>query len=173
MVVLRYCGAVRSVMHLRPTGTLGSRISSDSAMLTVILAVVVLLMACVLLAPEATNKILLPGVSNELRPPASRLIFVPVIVIFLFGTFMFDSKMPSAGQFQHRLSSVAGLFFLLFGAFACLWPWRFMRICSPRLRSIDEHSVDEREMNALARVARVFGITFLLGSAFLLRGWFR
>jgi hypothetical protein len=150
-------------------------------MLRVILAFVVLLMACVLLAPATVNNILHPGVPKELRPPASRLIFVPVIVIFLFGTFMFDSIMPlvadktvlSAGQLQHRLSSIAGLFFLLFGAFACLWPSRFMRMCSPRLRPIDERSIDEREMNALARVARGFGIIFLLGSAFLLRGWFR
>jgi hypothetical protein len=150
-------------------------------MLTLILGVVVLLMACVLLAPATVNNIMHPGLPKELRPPASRLVLVPIIVIFVFGTFMFDSIAPFvtnktallAGQSQHLLVSAAGLFFLLFGAFACLWPSRFMRLCSPRLRLIDERSVQEREMSALARVARGFGILFLLGSAFLLRGWFR
>jgi hypothetical protein len=149
-------------------------------MLTVILAFVVLLMACVLLAPSTVNNIMHPGVPKELRPPPSRLVFVPVIVIFLFGAFMFDSimpwsriKPPCADQIQHHVFPIAGLFFLLFGVFACLWPSRFMRKFSPRVSRIDERSVDEGEMSALARVARGFGIIFLLGSAFLLRGWFR
>ncbi len=150
-------------------------------MLTAILAFVVLLMACVLLAPATANNIMHPGVPKDLRPPASRLIFVPVIVIFLFGIFMFNSMMPfnahrlilSADRIQRYFRPIAGLFFMLFGAFACLWPLRFMRMCVPRLRPVDEGSIDTQTMSSLARVARGFGIIFLLGAAFLLRGLFR
>jgi len=150
-------------------------------MLTAILAFVVLLMAGVLLAPATANNIMHPSVPKDLRPPTSRLVFVPVIVIFLFATFMFDSMMPlakarwalSTDPLQRHLASIAGLFFLLFGVFACLWPSRFMRMSVPRLRSIDEGLVDAPATNTLSRVARGFGILFLLAAAFLLRGWFR
>jgi hypothetical protein len=149
-------------------------------MLTAILAIVVLLMVGVLLAPTTANNILHFRVPTGLRPPASRLIFVPVISVFLFGTFMFDSMMSSVSKssllpadlVQHYLSLIVGVFLLLFGSLACLWPLRFMRMCVPRLRAVDEGSIDEQEMSALARVARGFGIIFLLGAAFLLRGWF-
>jgi hypothetical protein len=150
-------------------------------MLIVIFALTILLMASVLLAPEFVNDVMHRSVPKGLRPPASRLILVPVVVIFLFGTFMFDSvgpsvvnkTFPSGGPLQHPLFLMGGLTFLLFGGFACLWPWRFMRLCIPRLKLIDEHSVQEHEMKSLARVARGFGIIFLVGSSFLLRGWFR
>jgi hypothetical protein len=147
-------------------------------MFTAILAFVVLLMAGVLLAPATANNVMHPSVPKDLRPPPSRLVFVPVIVIFLFGTFMFDSLVKtkpaiSADPLQQHLASIAGLLFLLFGAFACLWPLRFMRISVPRLRSIDGGSIDATAANTLSRVARGFGILFLLAAAFLLRGWFR
>jgi hypothetical protein len=81
--------------------------------------------------------------------------------------------MFSADRLQRYLLPTAGLFFVLFGAFACLWPLRFMRMCVSRLRPIDEGSIGTQTMNSLARVARSFGIIFLLAAAFLLRGWFR
>jgi hypothetical protein len=149
-------------------------------MSTIILVLVVLLMASVLLAPEFINAILVPSVSKELRPPARRLVFVSAVAIFVFGMLMFDSigslvreKTGSPGQIQQLLLQLVGLFFFGFGLFACLWPWRFMRICSQRLRFIDERSASERELSTLARVARGFGLMFLLGAAFLLRGWLR
>ena len=147
-------------------------------MFTAILGFVVLLMAGVLLAPSTANDIMHPSVPKGLRPPPSRLVLVPVIVIFLFGTFMFDSLVKtkpafSAQPLQQHLVSIAGMLFLLFGAFACIWPLRFMRMSVPRLRSIDEGSIDATAMNTLSRVARGFGILFVLAAAFLLRDWFR
>jgi hypothetical protein len=146
-------------------------------MLIAIFVVVLALMAAVLLFPEGTNALMLAAVPKEARPPASRLIFVPALTIFVFGHFMFGA-MPSLnrGSFvdplQFYLALAGGLFFLIFGVFVCLWPLSFMRMSVPKLRSIDKCSLDEKSMTLLSQVARIFGIIFLLGAAFLLRGWF-
>ena len=144
------------------------------------LAVVIVLMICILLAPEATNSVLLARVPKDVRPAASRLAPVPVIVIFVCGAFMFASmKPPLAGSarisldpMQNVLLPIGGFIFLLAGVSANLWPMWFMRRSVPRLRTIDAAQTDARSERILVAVARCFGVMFLLAAAFLLRRWF-
>jgi hypothetical protein len=147
-------------------------------MLIAIFVAVVAIMAAVLLFPAGTNDLMLAAVPKEARPPASRLIFVPALTIFVFGHFMFGA-MPSLNRgssvspLQFYLALAGGLFFFIFGVFVCLRPLSFMRISVPKLRSIGRSSTDEKSMTLLSQVARVFGIIFLLGAGFFYVDGFR
>jgi hypothetical protein len=141
-------------------------------------SLVLLLMVLVLLAPETTLELLMPRVPREARPDPDRIgmRLVPSAGIFVFGFALFQGwdtylkRVPlhlSEGL-QAKLTLGAGLFFLLLGLFACLWPARFMERTVEQLRG-KVGALDSSSLAKLTRVGKGFGALLLLASAYILR----
>jgi hypothetical protein len=145
-------------------------------MLALPFVVVISVMILVLLRPQAANVLILWRIPPESRPPASRLVLVAMIIIFVFGTLGFHAMLPSwqygrvhlSDLIQTNLAAAAGIAFFLFGSFACLRPIQFIRMSAPRLRETNAKSLDRHSTAIIELVSRAFGIVFLLTASFLL-----
>jgi hypothetical protein len=131
----------------------------------------------ILLKPQSVVDLIqfrIPPESRSTRGSLPAAIFL--IFVFSFPAF---HSLPPAWQHWGRVSMrdpgqkfmavAGGVFFLLYGVFACTWPLRFMRISSRRLAQVSPDKIDRRAMARIELVSRSWGALFLLMSAFLLQ----
>lgn len=145
-------------------------------MLALSFVAVISVMILVLLRPQAANDLILWRIPAEARPPASRLVPVAMIIVFVFGALGFHAMLPSwqygrlnfSDPIQMNLAIAACIGFFLFGSFACLRPIQFIRMSAPRLRGTTAKSLDRHSTTIIELVSRAFGIAFLLAASFLL-----
>jgi hypothetical protein len=130
-----------------------------------------------ILAPETTNNIMRFRIRPEFRPAPPRFPLVPVVVMFVFGIFLFNEiafrwptkNLPRFDSFHYYGELFSVLWMASTGVVACFWPLQFMRFFVKPLRKVTDAALNA---NATAKakiifVSKMCGVVFLLAASYV------